>query len=172
MFAQNCPVASRPHIPGYGISDANGGDGLLPWTWARDRLTGSRNYWIATVRADGQPHMMPVWGVWFRDCFYFTTGGDTRKAKNLLDDARCVVSTEDASEAAVVEGEASRVTDSGLLRALGKAYDDKYRWDIESDANDTWVIRPRVVFGLIEHVDQFGSSATRWTFLPAGLLPA
>jgi hypothetical protein len=45
------PKASRPYMPGYGILDAN--DGLLPWEWAVERLTNSRNYWIATTSADG-----------------------------------------------------------------------------------------------------------------------
>jgi len=27
------PKASRPHMPGYGILDANSGNGLLPWSW-------------------------------------------------------------------------------------------------------------------------------------------
>ena len=34
------PTASRPHMPGYGILDADRGKGLLPWSWAKERLTG------------------------------------------------------------------------------------------------------------------------------------
>ncbi len=43
------PIASRPFMPGYGIVDANSGGGLLPWEWAVEHLTKSRNYWIATT---------------------------------------------------------------------------------------------------------------------------
>jgi hypothetical protein len=53
------------------------------------------NYWAATSRADARPHLMPVWGVWLRDCFYFSTGPRSRKARNLSQNARCSVSTED-----------------------------------------------------------------------------
>ncbi len=32
------PRASRPYMPGYGILDAASGKGLLPWSWASERL--------------------------------------------------------------------------------------------------------------------------------------
>jgi len=58
------PSASRPYMPGYGLLDAAQGAGLLPWSWAVERLQRSHDYWVATVRPDGRPHVMPVWGVW------------------------------------------------------------------------------------------------------------
>ncbi len=51
-------------MPGYGLLDAAQGAGLLPWSWAVERLQRSHDYWVATVRPDGPPHVMPVWGVW------------------------------------------------------------------------------------------------------------
>ena len=51
-------VASRPRMFG-GVAEPV----LLPWSWALDRLSQARNYWIATTRADGRPHSRPVWGV-------------------------------------------------------------------------------------------------------------
>ena len=41
------PKASRPHAPGYGLPAGN--KGLLPWSWAEQRLKKSHNYWITTV---------------------------------------------------------------------------------------------------------------------------
>ena len=41
------PKASRPFMPGYGISE--GEEGLLPWSWAVERLEKSHNYWVMTV---------------------------------------------------------------------------------------------------------------------------
>ena len=32
------PIGTRPHMPGYGTLDAEHGTGLLPWSWARERL--------------------------------------------------------------------------------------------------------------------------------------
>src|SRR5438067_13657629 len=75
--ADLAPVASRPHAPGYGISDD--AKGLLPWSWAEERLTKSRQYFITTVRADSRPHTMPVWGIWMEGAFWFGTGRKTQK---------------------------------------------------------------------------------------------
>ena len=47
---------------------------LLPWSYVSERMEQSRSYWIATTRADGRPHVMPVWGVWLDEVFYFGTG--------------------------------------------------------------------------------------------------
>ncbi|TME13797.1 MAG: pyridoxamine 5'-phosphate oxidase, partial [Chloroflexi bacterium] len=52
------PIASRPHMPGYGILGAGEGTGLLPWSWAQERLEQSHDYWVATSGADGRPHVM------------------------------------------------------------------------------------------------------------------
>jgi hypothetical protein len=73
------PHASRPDIPEYGILPADQGRGLLPWSWAQERLETSRNYWISTTRPDGRPHTTPIWGVWWENCFYFSAGNLTRE---------------------------------------------------------------------------------------------
>jgi hypothetical protein len=39
----------------------------------------SPTQWLATVRPDGRPHVMPVWAIWVDDAFYFVTGTTTRK---------------------------------------------------------------------------------------------
>ena len=57
-------------MPGYGVPKSS--KGLLPWKWAQDRLVKSRQYWIATTRPDGSPHVMPVWGLWLDSVFYFS----------------------------------------------------------------------------------------------------
>jgi hypothetical protein len=62
-LAMDKPRASRPYMPGYGILGPTKGSGLLPWSWAEERLTASRNYWVASSWPDGRPHSMPVWGV-------------------------------------------------------------------------------------------------------------
>lgn len=46
------PKAGRPHMPGYGILDADKGRGLLPWSWATERLAKAHTYWVATTRVD------------------------------------------------------------------------------------------------------------------------
>jgi hypothetical protein len=112
------PKASRPHMPGYGLP--KGTKGLLPWKWAEDRLKKSHNYWITTVRPDGSPHTMVVWGLWLEGAFYFSTGKQSRKARNLAENPRCIVATERAEEAVIVEGEAQLTKDTPQLKFFDK----------------------------------------------------
>jgi len=77
------PIATHPTVPGYDIVDESECAGLLPWTWAPERLTSSHDYFLATIRPDGHPHCIPVWGVWLDDRFCFSTGEQSAKARNL-----------------------------------------------------------------------------------------
>ncbi len=164
------PRASRPYMPGYGILDANAGRGLLPWSWASERLAKARNFWIATTRPDGRPHVMPVWGVWLDDTFYFSTGPQSRKAQNLATNPQCTVGAEPADEPVIVEGVAQRVADPLLLKRVADVYSQKYQWKIKptedgvrdehGNSGPVFAVHPRVVFGFEDLI----GSATRWTF--------
>jgi nitroimidazol reductase NimA-like FMN-containing flavoprotein (pyridoxamine 5'-phosphate oxidase superfamily) len=60
-----------------------------PWAAARERLENpeqGRMYWLATVRPDGRPHVMPLLRLSLDGAFYFITGESTRKGKNLAGD--------------------------------------------------------------------------------------
>jgi hypothetical protein len=83
-------------MPGYGLLDAAQGTGLLPWSWAVERLTRSHDYWVATVRPDGRPRVMPVWGVWMDDALWFSSSRGSRKARNLAANAHCTITTDNA----------------------------------------------------------------------------
>jgi len=157
------PKVSRPHMPGYGLPRSRAG--LLPWKWAADRLRRSHNYWIITTRPNGAPHAMPVWGLWVSDRFFFSTGRQSRKARNLAVTPRCVVCNERAEEAVILEGTASEVTDDSLLERLSPRYHRKYRpWKLDPGLGPIYEVRPRTVFGIAERT--FPRHATRWEFEP------
>jgi len=158
------PKASRPHMPGYGILDADKGKGLLPWSWATDRLSKARNYWVATTRPGGNPHAMPVWGVWIDDAFYFSTGDQSRKARNLVANPKCVIGCEVGDDQIVLEGVAELMEDSVLRRRFGDAYQTKYNWDMEGFSEPFYRVRPMTVFGFSTAPGEFVETATRWTF--------
>jgi len=169
MVTEAAPVASRPYMPGYGILDADAGRGLLPWSWATERMAKSHNYWVATTRPDAQPHVMPVWGVWLGDAepggaFYFSTGKNTRKAHNLASNPRCVVCSECADEAIILEGIAEELTAESLPPQFKDAYFEKYKWEIDAAQGGIYAVRPRVAFAFIENADDFAGTATRWRF--------
>ncbi|MFY9557408.1 MAG: pyridoxamine 5'-phosphate oxidase family protein [Blastocatellia bacterium] len=158
------PKASRPHMPGYGILDAGSGKGLLPWNWATERLAKARNYWLATTRPDGNPHLMPVWGVWLDDKFYFSTGSKSRKARNLAGNPRCAIGCEVGEDQIIVEGVTELMSDSELRRRFGDAYGSKYGWDMEGFDEPYYAVRPTAVFGFTTANEEFTSTATRWDF--------
>jgi hypothetical protein len=155
------PKAERPHMPGYGVPRSR--KGLLPWAWAERRLTRSHNYWLITVRPNGRPHAMPVWGLWLDGVFYFSTGRKSRKARNLARNPRCIVCTERADEAVIVEGVAREMKGAAVLGRLGRPYHAKYKpWELEPELGPIYAVRPRVAFGM--HESRFASAATRWRF--------
>jgi pyridoxine/pyridoxamine 5'-phosphate oxidase len=149
-------------MPGYGIVGEHEGDGLLPWSWAAERLAAARNYFIATTRADGRPHVMVIWGLWLDDAFYFSTGKSTQKARNLASNPHCVICAEGGEEAVIVEGVAAELGDRAVLERFAAAYKAKYDWDVSTMSEPIFVVQPRVVFGQIEKT--FTKSATRWQF--------
>ena len=154
------PTATRPHMPGYGIPETR--KGLLPWSWAEQRLKKSHNYWISTTKPDGSPHTIVVWGLWDKGAFYFSTGAKSRKARNLAKNPHCVVATDYAAEAVILEGKASLTDDPATLKWFGRAYEKKYKWDMQNFAEPIYVVRSQVAFGLYEK--RFQGSATRWQF--------
>lgn len=158
------PKASRPHMPGYGLLDADSGRGLLPWDWAVERLEKAHTYWIATTRPNGQPHVMPVWGAWLANAFYFSTGRESRKARNLAATPQCVICIEADQESVIVEGTVETTNDAAIIKQFADAYLAKYQWDTEGSNEPIYAVRPAVVFGFIAATGQFTGSATRWVF--------
>lgn len=160
------PAASRIHAPGYGFPETS--KGLLPWSWAEQRLKKSHNYWITTVKPDHSPHTMVVWGLWQDGRFLFSTGSKSRKARNLERNRNCLVCTERAHEAIIVEGIAE-IADVAARRKLLPAYERKYKFDMSSMKDDilsmkepVYAVRPRLVFAMWEK--HFQSKSTRWKF--------
>ena len=168
-------------MPGYGLPKGN--KGLLPWSWAEQRLKKSHNYWITTVKPGSSqqngspentsphstsPHTMVVWGLWQDGRFLFSTGSQSRKARNLAQNPNCVVCTEHAHEAVIVEGTAE-IADVPARRKFLPVYERKYKFDMSGMKQDilsmkepVFAVRPRVVFGLWEK--QFIEKSTRWKF--------
>ena len=115
------------------------GHGLLPWRWAKSRLNKSHNYWLATTRPNGAPHVMPVWGLWLDEFFYFSTGAKSRKARNLAANSHCVICTENAAQAVILEGRTKKFSlrrNRAFFKRFVADYKKKYNWKIDgSEAN-------------------------------------
>jgi hypothetical protein len=159
------PQASRPYMPGYGILGADEGSGLLPWSWAEQRLKSSHDYWLATVWPDGRPHAMPVWGVWEKGSVWFSSSGASRKTRNLAANPRATITTDNARQPVVVDGIVERVVADDVIAAFARWVNAKYGTDYSVDffaGNCCFRLRPTSAFGLTD--GDFAGSPTRWVF--------
>ena len=89
-----------------------------PSTGGPDRHT----CWLATIHADGSPHVTGIGAIWVDDGFWFETGERTRKARNIARDPRCTLSIATREFDLVVEGEASRITDPPIVAAMAERW--------------------------------------------------
>ena len=153
--------------------------GALGWEWAQERLVANKNYWVVTASAAGRPHAMPVWGVWLPgpERFWFSCSPNARKARNIAENPRCVVTVDSTEEVVSVEGRARPAgqaggDDTAAVDAAVAAYLAKY-WDdpavhpemeafVRSHA--LFEVTPERAFGIIEREEEFAARATRWSW--------
>jgi hypothetical protein len=168
-----------------------GGDGrTTSWDIARGRLANPENQrtnWLATVRPDGRPHLMPVIAFWFDEAFHFVTGEGTQKGRNLIADSRCVIGTNSTtlpSLDVIAEGRAEPLSDEDTVRRIAKDFNAN-GWPLEARGVEVhgpnaptagpppyriFRMVPDKVFGLpgTYGMDQFDQSElpkpTRWEF--------
>jgi hypothetical protein len=150
------PRSERPDIEeSYGVPADE--EGLLPYDHVEETLREARNYWLATVRPDARPHVVPVWGVLVAGRLHFGGGRSTRKARNLARNPAVVLHTESADVVVILEGTADEVTHPERQRIVDDAYEEKYG---VRHGTPVWELRPTVAFGWTE----YPTTVTRWTF--------
>lgn len=98
------------------------------------RLEDERNIWMATMRPDGRPHLVPVWFVWHDEKITICIQPNSVKAKNLVQNANIALSLEDGSNVVICEGSAETVTPPYHPTILAE-FKRKYDWDITTDAD-------------------------------------
>jgi pyridoxine/pyridoxamine 5'-phosphate oxidase len=156
------PSPERPvFAPGYGVKRS--ADGLLDWSFVRDRMAAARNYWVVTTRPNGRPHAAPVWGLWLDEAFVFATDPSSRKGQNLAAHPSAVVHLESGDEAVILEGMVLRVSDTAVLERFVDAYDAKYgfRPDPSNPTQGVYRLQLERAFAWTEA--DFLKTPTRWT---------
>jgi hypothetical protein len=163
------PGRDRPVFPdGYGLPETT--SGMLAWLDVEKRLIAATAYWLATVRPDGRPHVVPRWGVWVDGRFWYDGAATTRHARNLVHNPACSLNLENGTEAVIVEGESqpARAPAATLGARLAAAF-EKYHALGYEPAADAWagadggglrVLTPRRALAWFN----FPSDATRFTF--------
>jgi pyridoxine/pyridoxamine 5'-phosphate oxidase len=98
----------------------------------------ARTTWLTTVDEDGRPHVTPVGAIWLDGTFWFQTGPNTKKARNVARDPRCSVAVSIRDADVVVEGDADRVTDPAALARAAQAWANQ-GWPAEVDSSGTGI---------------------------------
>ncbi|WP_340686144.1 pyridoxamine 5'-phosphate oxidase family protein [Amycolatopsis coloradensis] len=91
-----------------------------------ERLARERNAWLCTLRADGSPHVTPVWFVYLDDVFWIGSGERNVKVRNVGNDPRVSLALEDGDAPVVAEGLArlhGGALREDVLAALAAKYD-------------------------------------------------
>jgi hypothetical protein len=164
--------------------------GTTSWNVVRERLANpehQRTSWLATVRPDGQPHLMPIIAIWIDGAFYVVAGEGTRKGRNLAADDRCVIATTSTTLPSldiVAEGRAVPLTDDDEVRRIAARLGEN-GWPLEAHGDKVdgphaptagpppytiYRMAPSKAFGFpgMHGMDQFDSDQlpkpTRWDF--------
>ncbi|MGI0016221.1 MAG: pyridoxamine 5'-phosphate oxidase family protein [Nitrososphaera sp.] len=103
------------------------------------RLSKERNIWIATVRADGRPHMVPVWFVWLEEKLYVCIEPKSVKGRNLVSNKSVSLALEDGTRPIICEGDA-RFVPKPWPQAVADIFQEKYGWEISSELQYTQLV--------------------------------
>ena len=142
----------------------------LPWSWAAERLIATRNYWVVTVSATGQPHSLPVWGVWDDDDrqFMFSCSPSAKKVRNIAANSLVTITNSDSVECVSVQGSAKRLTDPARIDTWQTRFMAKYGDEMGPEAEGfiegqaCFEVTPTLALSVIERADEFALRATRW----------
>jgi hypothetical protein len=100
----------------------------LSWSEVERRLARGGWFWLATVRPDGRPHVMPAFAAWSGTSFFVASNSLARKSRNLEAEPRCVISTDTGDLHVIVEGVARHVLDEEGLKRAVEAFQAVYSW--------------------------------------------
>ncbi|GAA1071739.1 pyridoxamine 5'-phosphate oxidase family protein [Nocardiopsis exhalans] len=121
----------------------------------RRRLAEDRNVWLCTLRADGSPHVVPVWFVYLRERWWIGVCTASVKVRNALRDPRVSLALEDGDAPVVAQGLVT--VHERFPGDVLAAFHDRYDWD------------PRTPYGADPRRSLLEVGVTRW--LMAGTAP-
>lgn len=155
------PQARRLRFPqGYEQPDAD--VPLLEWAEVSGRIAASENYWIATTRADGSPHVTPIWGAWVDGALYFDGSPRTQWGRNLAANPSIAIHLESGTEVVILEGRAEDLTTgTELADRITATWNTKYGL-LAPDPTGSGILRLRP--GRVRAWTRFPHDATLWTF--------
>lgn len=106
---------------------------------AQRRLQTEQIIWLASVRLDGRPHLVPLWFIWHADRLYLCIAPDSVKGRNILANPRVALALEDGMRAVICEGVAVPLSQP-WPPAVGAIFQQKYNWNIATDGDYTQLL--------------------------------
>jgi len=131
------PKLSRPKLPqGYADNPVS----YVDWEWVAAQMNDAKHYWMCSVRPDGRPHVVPRWGVFIDNKFYYDGSPETRHAQNIMENSQVSLHLESGSQAVIMEGSSKPAgqPDPEFAKKLAEAISGKYTSDGYSPKPDQW----------------------------------
>jgi general stress protein 26 len=130
------------------------------WRTLEARLSREATIWLATVRADGRPHMAPLWYVWLDGHVFVATGADSQKYTNLRNNQAVALALPDATNVVIIEGTA-HAADGKTVEKLGEHFYHKYEWDFRYDEEADWRLVEITPHKILTWGDGYDDDGTR-----------
>jgi F420H(2)-dependent biliverdin reductase len=102
-------------------------------TTRAQRLDSELNVWFAAVRADGRPHLTPIWFVWDHERMWLCTQTTSVKAKLVRANPQVSIALENGNAPVTGEGSARLVATMDAPKSVRDAFISKYEWDVTTD---------------------------------------
>jgi hypothetical protein len=98
--------------------------------------------WLATINPDGSPHVTGIGALWVDGAFWFETGRQTRKGRNVARDPRCSLSFAADEFDLTVDGMAGLVTDPDTVAKMAGLWSADGGWPCRVDESGAALTAP------------------------------
>jgi hypothetical protein len=102
---------------------------MNPSPETKTKLEENKIIWVATVRPEGRPHLVPVWFVWEDPKIFLSIDPASVKSHNIAANPWMALALEDGTHPVICEGQAFPVSPP-LPEEITRRFLSKYDWDI------------------------------------------
>lgn len=133
-----------------------------------DKFAAADAVWFASVRADGRPHLAPIWHTWHLNAAWVVTQGQTVRAQNIALNSAVSLALTDPMNALILEGAATLAPEA--VEVIRPVFLSKYKWDIGTDPGYNHILRitPTKLMAWGDHGQgrwRFEAASSTWEWL-------
>ena len=132
---------------------------ILSWSDVSKELEDAPVYWVASVRPDGRPHVIPRDGVWVDDAWYYGGSDESVHNRNIQSNPELSMHIGDGMKAIIVEGNAEKSTpEREVAERMAEQHNRKYSHYGEIATPEGYMKEPTLCLK--------ARRILAWTFLP------